>query len=39
MKRWKGPATELPYDEQVQMNAVDERFEESCRYIDEMSYS
>ena len=21
------------------MNAVDERFEESCRYIDEMSYS
>ena len=26
-------------DEQVQTNAVDERFEESCRYIDEMSYS
>ena len=38
-KRWKGLATELPYDEQVQTNAVDERFEESCRYIDEMSYS
>ena len=27
------------YHEQVQTNAVDERFEESCRYIDEMSYS
>ena len=38
-KRWKGPTTELPYHEQVQTNAVDERFEESCRYIDEMSYS
>ena len=38
-KRWKGPTTELPYDEQVQTNAVDERFEESCRYIDEISYS
>ena len=33
------PTIELPYDEQVQMNAVDKRFKKSCRYIDEMSYS